>query len=131
MIISASASWDSGKAGYFYHGAPWNTVTLGKLTEFVSFYTGAPGFIEGYIYGTRKRQRNSYTPSQIPLASDLMQEKAGGNFIRVHPRGKIGPTQAGAGGNVLYGDAHVKWSNGSNWRTSGGFNDYYRPYENN
>lgn len=117
------------KQGYFYHGCPMTVTSSGPLV-FLNLSTGAPGFIEGYIYGTRKKQRSSFTPAQIPLTSDLMQEN-GGSYIRVHPGGRIGPVQGGAGGNVLFGDGHVRWSNGKNWATSGGFNSYYRPYYNN
>ena len=122
----ANKLWNSrGVQGYFYHGDPWNGSSTGKL-DYVSLYTGAPGFIQGYIYGSMRRQNNAYSTASIPLCSDLMQENGATAYFRLHSPGKVGYIQGG--GNVTFGDGHVEWVDGKGWRTSGGFNNYYRPY---
>ncbi len=115
----------SGVQGYFYHGDPWVGSATGKL-DFESLYTGAPGFATGYIYGSMRRQDNSSSTAKIPLCSDLMQEN-GSSYFRLHSPGKVGYIQGG--GNVTFGDGHVEWVDGKGWRTSGGYNNYYRPYD--
>ncbi|OGV36087.1 MAG: hypothetical protein A2X48_17645 [Lentisphaerae bacterium GWF2_49_21] len=116
---------DRGVQGYFYHGDPWDTYTTGKM-DFEKLYTGAPGFLSGYIYGSMRRQNNASSTSIIPLISDLMQENGDTSYFRLHSPGKVGYIQGG--GNTTFGDGHVEWVDGKGWRTSGGFNNYYRPY---
>lgn len=122
---STTKLWNLCKMGYFYHGDPWNTVNVGKLDEFVSLLLGGGHqFIQGYIYGSSRQQRPSYSPSDVPLCSDLMLENGGTSYIRAHPPGKIGPVQGG--GNCLFGDGHVIFINGKKWKV--GESNYYRPY---
>ncbi|HCE42543.1 MAG TPA: hypothetical protein DET40_03225 [Lentisphaeria bacterium] len=122
-----TAIWhENAKQGYFYHGDPWVGASGAGKLDYVSLYTGAPGFLSGYIYGSMRRQNNASSTSIIPLVSDLMQENGDDSYIRLHSPGKIGNIQGG--GNVTFGDGHVSWVDGKGWRTSGGFNEYYRPY---
>ncbi len=121
-----------GKQGYMYHGDPWMAKNEGGYDfQFERLAKNSDGF--GFradvrlIYGSSRKELGSASVSSIPLVNDLMQENGGNSYFRLHSPGKVGYIQGG--GNVTFGDGHVEWIDGKGWRTSGGINNYYRPYD--
>lgn len=121
-------SWhELGRAGYLYLGDPWVTNDWFDLIFVRSLRSGDTNLNlpTGFIYGSARLENNSFSPDRIPVTCELMQEKGGNNFIRLHSPGRPFP---GNGGNVQFGDGHVKFMKGSGWAITWGANEFCRPY---
>ncbi|HCE46945.1 MAG TPA: hypothetical protein DET40_25645 [Lentisphaeria bacterium] len=118
---------DLGGAGYLYVGDPWQTndwfdlIYTGLLTSGMTNLN----FQCGFIYGSGRQEIKGTSSDRIPLTCELMQEKGGTNFMRMHPPGKAYPRN---GGNVLFGDGHVNFLAGESWAIAWGANEFCRPY---